>query len=79
MQSVRGLGWWIAGLIFLATPIDFLNRLTVTEPGPVFTALFTPGGRAIDQPRPAHRIRKHLVRNTWFEDDWFGDDWRSHA
>ena len=35
---VRGLRWWIAGLIFLATLINFLNRLTIAVLGPVITA-----------------------------------------
>jgi ACS family hexuronate transporter-like MFS transporter len=39
-RSVRGLRWWIAGLIFLATLINFVNRLTVAELGPVITAQF---------------------------------------
>jgi MFS transporter, ACS family, hexuronate transporter len=34
---VRGLRWWIAGLIFLATLINFVNRLTVSVLGPVIT------------------------------------------
>jgi MFS transporter, ACS family, hexuronate transporter len=32
-----GLRWWIAGLIFLATLINFLNRLIVAVLGPVIT------------------------------------------
>src|ERR1700693_1284349 len=28
-RGVRGLRWWIAGLIFLATLINFLNRLAI--------------------------------------------------
>ncbi len=39
-KGVPGLRWWIAGLIFLATLINFLNRLTVAELGPVITAQF---------------------------------------
>jgi MFS transporter, ACS family, aldohexuronate transporter len=35
---VHGLRWWIAGLIFLATLINFLNRLTIAVLGPVITA-----------------------------------------
>lgn len=35
--TVRGLRWWIAGLIFLATLINFLDRLTVSILGPVIT------------------------------------------
>ena len=34
---MRGLRWWIAGLIFLATLINFLDRLTVSILGPVIT------------------------------------------
>ena len=30
-----GLRWWIAGLIFLATLINFINRLTVSVLAPV--------------------------------------------
>lgn len=37
MRPVRGLRWWIAGLIFLATLINFVNRLTVSVLGPVIT------------------------------------------
>lgn len=32
-----GLRWWIAGLIFLATLINFVNRLTVSVLAPVIT------------------------------------------
>ena len=35
--TVRGLRWWIAGLIFLATLINFLDRLTVSILSPVIT------------------------------------------
>ncbi len=35
---VPGLRWWIAGLIFLATLINFINRLTVSVLAPVITA-----------------------------------------
>jgi len=35
--TVRGLRWWIAGLIFLATLINFLDRLTISILGPVIT------------------------------------------
>src|SRR3954447_25800172 len=31
------LRWWVAGLIFLATLINFVNRLTVAVLGPVIT------------------------------------------
>lgn len=34
---IRGLRWWIAGLIFLATLITFLNRLVIAVLGPVIT------------------------------------------
>ena len=36
-RGVPGLRWWIAGLIFLATLINFLNRLIVAVLGPVIT------------------------------------------
>jgi ACS family hexuronate transporter-like MFS transporter len=32
---VRGLRWWIIGLVFLATLINFIDRLTVSILGPV--------------------------------------------
>jgi len=35
--TVPGLRWWIAGLIFLATLINFLDRLTISILGPVIT------------------------------------------
>jgi len=38
MKRPGGLRWWIAGLIFLATLINFLNRLTVSVLAPVITA-----------------------------------------
>jgi MFS transporter, ACS family, hexuronate transporter len=38
MTQTRGLRWWIAGLIFLATLINFVNRLTVSVLAPVLTA-----------------------------------------
>jgi MFS transporter, ACS family, aldohexuronate transporter len=34
---VRGLRWWIAGLIFFATLINFIDRLTVSILAPVIT------------------------------------------
>jgi ACS family hexuronate transporter-like MFS transporter len=34
---VRGLRWWIAGLIFLATLINFIDRLTISILAPVIT------------------------------------------
>jgi ACS family hexuronate transporter-like MFS transporter len=39
-KPIAGLRWWIAGLIFLATLINFVNRLTIAELGPVITAQF---------------------------------------
>lgn len=35
MAVVRGLRWWIIGLVFLATLINFIDRLTVSILGPV--------------------------------------------
>jgi ACS family hexuronate transporter-like MFS transporter len=37
MRAFKGLRWWIAGLIFLATLINFVNRLTVSVLAPVIT------------------------------------------
>jgi len=37
MKRSGGLRWWIAGLIFLATLINFVNRLTVSVLAPVLT------------------------------------------
>jgi len=37
LPAVTGLRWWIAGLIFLATLINFVNRLTVSVLAPVIT------------------------------------------
>jgi ACS family hexuronate transporter-like MFS transporter len=34
-MAVRGLRWWIAGLVFLATFINFIDRLTVAVLAPV--------------------------------------------
>jgi ACS family hexuronate transporter-like MFS transporter len=34
---VRGLRWWIMGLVFLATLINFVDRLTISILGPVIT------------------------------------------
>ena len=34
---MAGLRWWIAGLIFLATLINFINRLTISVLAPVIT------------------------------------------
>jgi ACS family hexuronate transporter-like MFS transporter len=36
-RTVPGLRWWIAALIFLATFINFLNRLIIAVLGPVIT------------------------------------------
>ena len=35
--GIHGLRWWIAGLIFLATLINFVNRLTISVLAPVIT------------------------------------------
>jgi ACS family hexuronate transporter-like MFS transporter len=35
VAAVRGLRWWIIGLVFLATLINFIDRLTVSILGPV--------------------------------------------
>jgi ACS family hexuronate transporter-like MFS transporter len=35
LSLVRGLRWWIVGLVFLATLINFINRLTVAVLAPV--------------------------------------------
>ena len=35
--GVRGLRWWIIGLIFLATLINFIDRLTISVLAPVIT------------------------------------------
>ena len=35
MSAIRGLRWWIIGLVFLATLINFIDRLTVSILGPV--------------------------------------------
>ena len=37
MTAVRGLRWWIIGLVFLATFINFIDRLTIAVLGPVIT------------------------------------------
>ena len=34
---VRGLRWWIIGLVFLATLINYIDRLTLSVLGPVIT------------------------------------------
>jgi ACS family hexuronate transporter-like MFS transporter len=38
VPAIRGLRWWIIGLIFLATLINFIDRLTVSILGPVIMA-----------------------------------------
>lgn len=38
MPAIHGLRWWIIGLIFLATLINFIDRLTVSILGPVIMA-----------------------------------------
>ncbi len=35
--KVRGLRWWIIGLVFLATLINFIDRLTISVLAPVIT------------------------------------------
>ena len=35
--TVRGVRWWIVGLVFLATLINFIDRLTISILGPVIT------------------------------------------
>src|SRR6185369_15037309 len=35
--KIRGLRWWIVGLIFLATLINYIDRLTVSVLAPVIT------------------------------------------
>src|SRR5499433_3820358 len=35
--TVRGLRWWIAALIFFATLINFIDRLTISILAPVIT------------------------------------------
>ena len=37
LPAIHGLRWWIAGLIFLATLINFVNRLTISVLAPVIT------------------------------------------
>jgi len=38
MTAMPGLRWWIIGLIFLATLINFIDRLTISVLAPVITA-----------------------------------------
>jgi len=38
VPAIQGLRWWIIGLIFLATLINFIDRLTVSILGPVIMA-----------------------------------------
>jgi len=35
--KLRGLRWWIIGLIFLATLINYIDRLTISVLAPVIT------------------------------------------
>ncbi len=35
--KIRGLRWWIVGLVFLATLINFIDRLTISVLAPVIT------------------------------------------
>src|SRR5256885_12927403 len=35
--KIRGLRWWIVGLIFLATLINYVDRLTISVLSPVIT------------------------------------------
>ncbi|MGH9940825.1 MAG: MFS transporter, partial [Pyrinomonadaceae bacterium] len=35
--KLRGLRWWIIGLVFLATLINYIDRLTISVLGPVIT------------------------------------------
>src|SRR6266404_8404641 len=35
--KLRGLRWWIVGLIFLATTINYIDRLTISVLAPVIT------------------------------------------
>src|SRR4029078_7993137 len=35
--KIRGLRWWIVGLIFLATLINYIDRLTISVLAPVIT------------------------------------------
>jgi ACS family hexuronate transporter-like MFS transporter len=37
-RGIHGLRWWIAGLVFLATFINFLDRTTVSVLAPIITA-----------------------------------------
>jgi ACS family hexuronate transporter-like MFS transporter len=37
-NSVKGLRWWMAGLVFLATVINFIDRTTISVLAPVITA-----------------------------------------
>lgn len=40
VSYVRGLRWWMAGLVFLATLINFIDRLTIAVLAPVITVQF---------------------------------------
>src|SRR3982750_2153182 len=35
--KVNGLRWWIVGLVFLATLINFIDRLTISVLAPIIT------------------------------------------
>src|SRR6201988_338613 len=35
--KIRGLRWWIVGLVFLATLINYIDRLTISDLAPVIT------------------------------------------
>src|SRR5438045_5741949 len=35
--KIRGLRWWIVGLVFLATLINYIDRLTISVLAPVIT------------------------------------------
>jgi len=37
---IRGVRWWIIGLVFLATVLNFVNRLAIAILGPVITRQF---------------------------------------
>ncbi len=37
-RAIKGLRWWMIGLVFLATLINYLDRLTVSVLAPVITA-----------------------------------------
>lgn len=37
-HTIKGLRWWIAGLVFLATVINFIDRTTISVLAPVITS-----------------------------------------